>query len=75
VPLVRAALAAERADGRGDGLPDLPVLSSSERCRADTNRASARAALMLRWCIAGRIVSLLDRRILLLHNRSTTFLR
>jgi hypothetical protein len=34
-------------------------VGSPERCSAETNRASARTTLMLRWWVADRIVSLL----------------
>src|SRR6266700_3669463 len=36
-----------------------PALGSSERCSADTKRASAPEARMLRWRAAGHMVSLL----------------
>src|SRR6516225_6441873 len=51
-----------------------PALGCSQRCSADTNRASARTALMLGWCIADRIVSLLNGRLPLLHHWGLTLL-
>jgi hypothetical protein len=49
---------AERPDSHGYRLPDFLGTGWSPRCSADTNRASARMALILRWCVAGRIMSL-----------------
>ncbi|MGO9781562.1 MAG: hypothetical protein ACLPQY_17630, partial [Streptosporangiaceae bacterium] len=55
-----AAPAAELAHGRRGKLPDLPGAGSSDRCSDDTNKASVRAALMLRKLLTGRITGLLD---------------
>ena len=45
---------------RGNGLPDFLGTGMVTALHADTNRASARMTLILRWYIAGRIMSLLD---------------